>query len=346
MKKNTSPLIGIVLAGMLALLGTSASADIGYQFVSVGNAGNANDSATGSLYGGVGYNYSIGQYDVTLNQYATFLSAVAQTDTHALYNPNLATDLNSAGISRTGSSGSYIYAVIGNGLRPVTYVSWFDAARFSNWLQNGQPTGLGEVAGSTEEGAYTLDGANTGVSISKNSNASYWIPSKNEWYKAAYYDPNKGGPGVGGYWTYATKSNSAPGNVVGGGTNQANYVNDLGADVYSVTQSSSYSTSQNYLTPVGAFTNSATAYSTYDQNGDVWNWSDAITGSSRGLQGGAWDSGASNLPSAGQNSIDPTFEGHDIGFRLASSVPEPTVAVSLILAGGLLLSRRKRPSAL
>jgi formylglycine-generating enzyme required for sulfatase activity len=340
MKKSTLPLLGITLAGVLALLVASASAQVNYQFVTVGNPGNANDPATGSLYGGVSYTYDIGTYDVTLNQYTTFLNAVASTDPYGLYNTNLGTDLNVAGISRTGSSGSYVYSVLGNGQDPVTYVSWFDAARMANWMQNGQPTGLGEVAGSTEQGAYTLNGDISSGLETKNANALYWIPSENEWYKAAYYDPTLNG-GAGGYWTYATRSNSAPGNVVGSGANEANYNNG----VYSVTQGSGRSSSQNYLTPVGAFTNSASAYGTYDQNGDVWNWNDAVLGSSRGLRGGLWYENSSYLQSSGRDDDTPTVELSSFGFRLAS-LPEPSVAVSLILAGGLLLSRRKRPSAL
>ena len=145
--------LGILALGLFSTL--TAQADIGYQFVTVGNPGNGNDPATGSLYGGVSYTYDIGTYDVTLNQYSTFLNAVAQSDPYGLYATNLGTNLNVAGISRTGSSGSYVYSVIGSsGQNPVTYVSWFDAARMANWMQNGQPTGLGEVAGSTEQGAY------------------------------------------------------------------------------------------------------------------------------------------------------------------------------------------------
>jgi len=330
----------LVLAGSVALLSAPcASAQVNYQFVTVGYPGNANDT-TG--YGGVSYTYDIGTYDVTLNQYTTFLNAVASTDPYGLYNTNLGTDLNVAGISRTGSSGSYVYSVIGNGQDPVTYVSWFDAARMANWMQNGQPTGLGEVAGSTEQGAYTLNGDISSGLETKNANALYWIPSENEWYKAAYYDPTLNG-GAGGYWRYATRSNTAPGNVVGSGTNEANYNNG----VYSVTQSSSFPTGIVALTPVGAFTNSASAYGTYDQNGDVWNWNDAIIGSERGLRGGDWYDGATTLQSSNRDSNSPSNEdGGLLGFRLAGAVPEPTVAVNLIIAGGLLLTRRKRPSAL
>lgn len=337
------PKIALLSAFAVALSSTlSAQADIGYQFVTVGDPGNANDTATGGTYGGVSYVYDIGKYDVTLNQYTTFLNAVASSDPYGLYNTSMATDLNVAGISRSGSSGSYSYSVIGGGNRPVTYVSWFDAARFSNWLQNGQPTGLGEVAGSTEQGAYTLNGATSGI-INKNVNALYWIPTENEWYKAAYYDPTLNG-GAGGYWTYATKSNTAPGNNASNPTlaNQANYNNG----VYSVTQSSSYSSTQNYLTDVGLFSNSASAYGTFDQNGEAYQWNDAvITGGLRGLRGGPWSFNSSGLQSSNWGDIPPETDQGTIGFRLAT-VPEPSVAVSMIVGGLLMLARRKRPFAL
>ena len=92
------------------------------DMVTVGNAGNANDPATGNLYGGVAYDYQIGKYDVTIQQYTDFLNAVAKTDTYSLYYASMATDPNIAGISRSGSSGSYTYSAIGSGNRPVTYV--------------------------------------------------------------------------------------------------------------------------------------------------------------------------------------------------------------------------------
>jgi len=230
--------------------------------------------------------------------------------------------------------------VIGDGNRPVTYVSWYDAARFSNWLQNGQPTGLGEVAASTEQGAYTLDGDTTSGLETKNANALYWIPSENEWYKGAYYDPNKGGPGVAGYWTYATRSSTTPGNVVGNGTNQANYNNG----VYSVTQSGAYGSSQQYLTDVGAFTNSASAYGTYDQTGELFEWNDGFVGSSRSLRGGSWNFPADGLPSSNRIAGTQSAEVGYIGFRIAS-VPEPS-SVTLALLGWLgLIARRRGQSA-
>jgi len=92
-----------------------------------------------------------------------------------------------------------------------------------------------------------------------------------------------------------------------------------------VTQSASYSASQNYLTDVGAFTNSASFYGTFDQSGNVWEWNDltGAPGSSRGLLGGSWGNGAFNLPSSGGFTDVPSVEDTDTGFRLASPVPVP-----------------------
>ena len=266
---------------LLANLVTPARA-VTIDWVTVGNPGNANDPATGNNYGGVNYSYQIGKYDVTIQQYTDFLNAAAKTDPYSLYNTSMASDLNIAGISRAGSSGSYSYSVIGStGNKPITYVSWFDAARFANWMQNGQGSG------STETGAYTLGGATSGNAVAKNPGAQFYIPTENEWYKAAYYSLTLNS-GSGGYYTYATQSNTPPGNVVGNGANQANYYNGYNG-VYSVTQSSDYDTDQNYLTDVGAFTNSASFYGTFDQSGNVYQWNDLdeSAGSSRGQIGRA-----------------------------------------------------------
>ena len=89
--------------------------------------------------------------------------------------------------------------------------------------------------------------------------------------------------------------------------NQANYNNG----VFSVTQSGSYSGSQNYLTDVGAFTNSGSSYGTFDQSGNVdqWNDLDGTPGSSRGLRGGDWnDVFAFDVSSSFSGSFDPSDE--------------------------------------
>ena len=171
MNRNFTALI-LVCVSFVATSRPAAAVTI--DTVPIGNPGNANDTANGGSYGGVAYKYNMGKYDVTLGQYTAFLNAVAATDTHPLYHPETVTDLATAGISRSGVSGSYSYSVIGSANKPVTHVSWGDAARFTNWLQNGQPTGA-QGPGTTETGAYTMNGITTNtdwINLMRNAGAN------------------------------------------------------------------------------------------------------------------------------------------------------------------------------
>ncbi len=172
----------LTLVASVALV-ACASAEITIDWVFVGNANNAvdpigmNDEIT--RYGSVVHDYRIGKYEVTNAQCGEFLNAKGQTNTNGIYDSGM----SNLGIIQSGSDGSYSFTVdsaLAN--RPVAFVSWFDAARFSNWMSNGN--GSGDM----EDGAYTLNGATSGI-VTKNVGASVYLPSENEWYKAAYYNP-------------------------------------------------------------------------------------------------------------------------------------------------------------
>ena len=303
----------------------ASSSSVAIDMVTVGNPGNAADSRTG--YGAVGYAYQIGKYEVTIQQYTDFLNAVAASDPYDLYNQNMATDLTIAGISRSGLSGSYTYSVIGPsgetpdgasspGNRPIAYISWFDAARFANWMHNGQGSG------STETGAYTLLGATSGNAVPANPGARFYIPTQDEWYKAAFYSPQLNFY-TGGYYVFATQRNSTPdsipGNTIGMRMkpNQSNYF-DGG---FTVTQLVTPSTSQNYLTDVGAFTNSASFYGTFDQGGNLYEWVDEMgTGPQRSVRGGYWVSNVADTSYLDNYILPVSYESNGSGFRLASPV--------------------------
>ncbi|MCX7416727.1 MAG: SUMF1/EgtB/PvdO family nonheme iron enzyme, partial [Planctomycetia bacterium] len=292
----------------------TATSLVAMSMMTVGNAGNATDANTGSVYGAVSYSYQIGAYDVTGLQYTAFLNAVGSTDTYALYDAYMATDTNVAQISQSGSSGSYTYAVLNStGSRPISYVSGLDCARFANWMSNGQPSGA-QSSTTTENGAYNVNGANSYPANAVVANATnpntglaptFRIPLENEWYKAAYYSPNYGGTGVGGYYTYATQSSVAPGTTIGSSTNQANYDQPLGT-----------------ATDVGSFSGSGSFYGTFDQSGNVFQWNDldGTAGSERGWRGGAWSYDSNGVSSSFSFSFVPSFEFDNIGFRLASPV--------------------------
>src|ERR1041385_5276665 len=201
------PGTSILFLALWTIMASNASATITVDIVPVGDLGNAADPTTGQ--GSVNYDYDIGKYEITLDQYCAFLNAVAATDTYGLYDPNIANYNPIAGIARNGVSGAYTYSVIGGGNRPVTFINWFRAARFVNWLENGQPSGL-QTAATTEDGAYTLNGASSGVNFTRHSTATYGLPTYDEWYKAAYHQPASAGGDSDDYWLYPTRANTIP----------------------------------------------------------------------------------------------------------------------------------------
>jgi formylglycine-generating enzyme required for sulfatase activity len=308
--------------------------DTSLQFVTVGDPGNVADtpgnSGNPAGQGAVSYDYKLGEYDVTVDQYVQFLNAVAKTDTYGLYNSSMATgpevsnQLPTIGIIQSGSSGGYSYSITGGDSQaancPIFNVTWGDAARFCNWLQNDQPVypvgTPGEVAGSTETGAYMLNGAVSNaalLAITRNPGATYFIPSEDEWYKAAFY---KGGSTNAGYWSYPTQSNTAPINTLPDTGNHANFF-----DLYG-TGNHNYTDPTNYLTPVGSFSESPGRYGTFDMGGDVWQWNESIvSGSWRGIRGGAFYGNSGNLMADARLNGDPASEFNYLGFRVAGDDP-------------------------
>ncbi len=345
--------VGFRLAGV-----AEPPAPVEISLVTVGDAGNPSDPATG--FGAVGYRFQMASNDVTIGQYAAFLNAVAADDPNQLFNDKMSTDLNIAGIQRQGQPGSYTYTVLDpQGVqsvhatgpdRPITYVSWYDAARFANWMSNGQPRGS-QGPTTTENGSYDLvaivpDQALARNQINPNTGKApdFFIPLQDEWYKAAYYSPMKaGGPG---YYLYASQSDTLPGNDIQSPAiaNQVNYINQQME--FSITQETAYKSGQNYLTNVGAFTASPSHYGTFDQNGNVYQWNDldGVAGPSRGLRGGFWFAGGPSISSTGYSEASPAREASDTGFRLSTGpLPEqrevppasgPVVAEPFNLAAG------------
>ena len=304
-KKNTmtrkTP-VAITLGVALVMAASVGAATI--DFVSVGPPGNAGESSgygeINGIVGAVAYEYEIGKYEVTAGQYAEFLNAKAATDTYGLYDSRMLTDAQGCGITQSGSSGSFTYSAASANL-PVNFVDWGDAARFANWVNNGQATG------DTETGAYTLNGAMTASAlgaVTRNGSASTFIASEDEWYKAAFYNP-----GTTSYFDYATSTDTVPtAEAPAGGVNSANYSNAVAN-----------------VTDVGAYTASVNPYGTFDQSGNVEEWTDTtfvlpIQGTPYHLyRGGGFDDSQFSVQAMGRTGTpDRTDERSALGFRLSA----------------------------
>ena len=247
------------------------------EFVTIGDAGNVSDTTT---YGAVSYTYQIGKYEISEGDIAAY-NADSVNNTRQITLDNRGTD------------------------KPATSISWNEAARYVNWLneREGEQPAYKFTAGGVNSlitlwssaEAWQTDGEN----LYRHKDAKYFIPSEDEWYKAAYYNGSV-------YFDYPTGSDTAPTAVASGTTAEtAVYVNQSGpADV----------TQAGGLSP----------YSTMGQAGNVYEWTEsAFNGSNdsaswaRTYRGGSWGVGTSELQSSNRNLFSSTIESNVIGFRIA-----------------------------
>ena len=333
----------LVARTALSLLISMSASAVTMDWTPIGNPGNACDPLfAGPVYSGcfgaVSYAYNIGTYEVTNAQYVEFLNAKAASDSLGLYHTQMA----SYGITRSGVSGSFTYSVVpGRGENPVNLVTFYDAARFANWMNNGQGNG------DTETGSYTLLGGaatpSNGTTAARNGSAQIVLPTEDEWYKAAFFDSSSSS-----YFDYPTGSNTevrcnyptaAPNSANCGSLPNPPLPSSLGP------------------TPVGSYPGSPSPYGTFDQGGNVTEWNedsgrpgirpstcDPESGAAcRRLRGGAWYNDAYVLAASSQDAWPAGSDHQVLGFRLAY-IPEPSTGL-LVVAGLLGLAVRHRVRA-
>ena len=169
-----------------------------------------------------------------------------------------------------------------------------------------------------------------GENLFRHKDAHYWLPSMDEWYKAAYYDPSSGN-----YFEYPTASNTAPVGVASGdgtgtnGNNEAVFFQYWDSGPADITQAGGLS-----------------AYGIMGMGGNVWEWDETTSdlnndyaGNTRGVRGGYWNSSSFDLRSSTYRISGSAHSGGlNMGFRVASLsdsanvVPEP----GSVLVWGLL----------
>ena len=292
------------------------------NFVLVGDINNpadriANSTGKSIEVGKVSEPFAIAKYDVTASEYQEFLEAVEPSDAHGLYHPEMHSDPAVASLTCIAAEDGIHYGVIsGRENFPITYVAWPDAIRYCNWYQHGKPTRNKVNSDTTETGAYTISSDDTGnTTYTLQTNALYFLPSQDQWHKAAYYRHD-----IKTYWTYPTRCSMTPGNSLRRG--RANEVNYRTGDLWN----SYCKKTAPYLTDVGTFRDSPGPYGTFDMGGNVNQWTGDFDKNDDALAlGGSWKSQYSyyninDLENRSPGQLrDPSQGYNDIGFRLAGS---------------------------
>ncbi len=310
------------------------------DWVTVGDPGNTADftvQADGTTgYGSVNYDYRIGKHEVTNGQYAEFLNAVAATDTNFLY-WDLMESKPLGGIIRNGTSGTYTYTTKPNmANKPVNFVTFYDAARFANWLHNGQPVGS-QDSSTTEDGAYTFAGFE--IVSPRSAGALVFIPDEHEWHKAAFYEPGAVTHDGDEWWYFGIGIDSLPKQAV---ANANGDVRNPGPKIVNYFHGAGWNGQiQGNVTTVGS-AGSSSYYGATDMAGNVFEWTvadptkpDPFGVGPYIVRGGSFDNTSGHTrnhernmgPRIGGGGHQHSFASENNGFRMASYVPPPTAFI-------------------
>ncbi len=274
---------------MMVLMGCAGV--VNAAFVTIGNAGNADDT-TG--YGGVSYEYKISSTEVSIAEFQAYRTATSTTGNEDYWNDG----------TRTVGTGA-----------PASYVSLYEAMKYCNYLTTGN---INSGYYSTSDGGATYQAnASAHDTYAAANGITYFVPTEDEWYKAAYYTGS-------GYSDYANGDDvgTDPTHGTSSGWNYYNGTYVVGSPNY-VWASGYGGQEQNGTT---------------DMMGNVWEWMEDPAGV---LRGGSCNASESLLRSSYRDGTGPSNEGIYVGFRPVEVVPEPATAGMLAISGLLIAAYRR-----
>ncbi|HYF14143.1 MAG TPA: SUMF1/EgtB/PvdO family nonheme iron enzyme, partial [Phycisphaerales bacterium] len=228
---------------------------------------------------------------------------------------------------------------------PAGNISWRMAAMYCNWLHNGKAANREAfLSGAYDVSTFTYESSGAfNDQLTRSPGARYFIPSWDEWLKAAHYDPNRQNPDgtTGGWWLY---SNSSDQPFIAGrpGVGTANF----GWDEFD------YPGQSPFAVPLGAYTGVTSPWGLYDVAGAAAEWTEEAVyrpgfdlPSFRTYEGSRWGIPSVGLPDhvgVWRGDEFPSLSTYDLGFRVAASIPSPAgwgVALGLAL---ITTVRRRR----
>jgi formylglycine-generating enzyme required for sulfatase activity len=355
-------LYGLVALAAPARAQSFIDPNSGIDFVTVGAVNNPAWTGGGiynNNHGSVGYVYNIGKFEVTTAQWAEFMNAAFDRPANDRIT-NVIQPFGWGAVSTAPNTpGGRRWTVpAGNEMIPTGGISWRTAAIYCNWLHNGMGTNREAFL----SGAYNVSTFGAGPTgggftdqITRSPGARYWIPSIDEWMKAAHYDPNRPNADgtTGGWWLFSNSSDSPvpygpPGQTVRTSGRPGPDPNGPLAQANSGWRSFDFPGFDPFNIPLGAY-EVTTPWGMYDAAGAMAEWTEGIFqfGTSlpeeRLLDGSVRNffTGSADRVSAMSAGGDPAFDSVDFGLRIASSIPSPGVGSlgMCVLAWSL---RRKR----
>lgn len=199
------------MLGMLASPVLAASPDDLFDWVTIGDPGNASAPGHAPGVGTVNHTYRLTRSPVTADRWFNFVQAYRPYHNGPSWDMNFLGDMVIEDPQiPVGPDGRPNYILPESLRRRPTTPGLEYAARYINWLHNGMvneqwafETGVYDTST-----FYLAENLVAQHDLTPAPGARYWIPSFSEMLKAAYYDPEKDG-GQGGWWLFPNRSDEA-----------------------------------------------------------------------------------------------------------------------------------------
>ncbi|MBX9737016.1 MAG: formylglycine-generating enzyme family protein [Phycisphaerales bacterium] len=320
--------------------GAEITREFGHEFVTVGAPGNAGyeggQFGNNAGAGAVADPFRIARTQVTNGQWVNFANAylphiIARGDDPA----RQWGIFGSVFVGYDASQGRYVTSPGAENY--AANMSWRMAARYCNWLCNDQRND----AAAFENGAYDTSTFGNGPNntftdqITHNAGARFYIPTRDQWVKAAYFDPNRNGAGQAGYWEYPHASSVAP---------RYDFPENGGESIAGLEGIPLFS----WYLPVGSYQNTQSPWGLFDLSGSSRDWNEDTT--SRREDRFVSGSGRRDLVAESTDSLYGGFPWSTrpdelsaiSGLRIAALIPGPGSSVLLIGCVALVNIKRRR----
>ncbi len=305
--------------------------DYGIDWVVIGDVGNPaynrqDPHGHTAGRGSVDYAYRMGRLEITTGQWLEFANAMG-----ALGDPfRIGDGPNFWGAQRDfsappGTRRYFLRPEVPNAATlPVIGISWFNAARYCNWLHNGKALSLDAlVTGAYDSTSWQID-PDTGRPVADERRlpgAKFWIPSRDEWLKAAHYDPTKNG--TGGWWLSPNQTDQPMiyDTVANGGTSNAFFRIATDPSVHGL----------------GLYPDQQSYYGLLDLSGGACEWNEGFSSDPAFNQSSRFVDGTSTYYYFMTDAVDQVYSvttrfasvETSVGFRIASAIPGPVCDADL-----------------